>query len=228
MNALTAQELAATPLELLLVAERLFSAHGVNGVSTREIARAAGQKNHSAVAYHFGSKEALVEKILDYRQWPINERREALLEGLEAAGRTGDVRALVHALAAPFIGELSIDQDASHYIGFISQLVATDNGARMRDDNTARNAAIFKIGDHLFNALIHLPETLRSTRLEILGAQLSQVVATWDRQRRDTGSPYSDIDLNWMTENLVDMLTASLEAPVSTATAAALDQRTPA
>ena len=123
MNAITAQELAATPLELLLVAERLFSAHGVAGVSTREIARAAGQKNHSAVAYHFGSKEALVEKILDYRQWPINERREALLEGLEAAGRTRDVRALVHALAAPFIEELSIDQDASHYIGFISQRV---------------------------------------------------------------------------------------------------------
>ena len=63
MNAIPTQELAATPLELLLVAERLFSAHGVAGVSTREIARAAGQKNHSAVAYHFGSKEGLAEEL---------------------------------------------------------------------------------------------------------------------------------------------------------------------
>lgn len=216
--------LTPTPLELLLVAERLFSAHGVDGVSTREIARVAGQKNHSAVAYHFGSKEALVERILDYRLVPINTRREVLLRELEAAGETDDVRSLVHALAAPFVEELQADPNESHYIGFISQLVASDNGARLRGENSNRNAATYELGDYLFKALAHLPSDLRTTRLQILGAQLTAVVASWDRQRREPSPPFTAADLTWMTENLVDMLTAGLQAPVSTATTTTLEQ----
>ncbi|NND66177.1 MAG: TetR family transcriptional regulator [Halioglobus sp.] len=220
----TQAQLAATPLELLVVAERLFSMHGVDGVSTREIARAAGQKNHSAVAYHFGSKEALVERILDYRLVPINTRREALLKELEAAGKTQDVRSLVHALAAPFVEELRADPGESHYIGFISQLVATDDGARLRGANIERNAATYTLGDYLFDALAHLPAKLRANRLQMLGAQLTAVVATWDRQRREETPPFRSADLPWMTENLVDMLTAGMQAPVSAATAAAQEQ----
>ena len=41
-------------------AQRLFANRGIDGVTVRDIAKAAGQKNPAAVGYHFGSKEALM------------------------------------------------------------------------------------------------------------------------------------------------------------------------
>ena len=38
--------------ELMREAERLFGSHGVEAVSLRDIVRAAGHRNESAVQYH--------------------------------------------------------------------------------------------------------------------------------------------------------------------------------
>ena len=46
--------------KFLLTAERLFGERGINGVSLREISRAVGQRNPSALQYHFGSRDALL------------------------------------------------------------------------------------------------------------------------------------------------------------------------
>ncbi len=45
---------------LILAGERLFAKGGIHGASMREIAAQAGQGNHAAVQYHFGSREGLV------------------------------------------------------------------------------------------------------------------------------------------------------------------------
>ena len=42
---------------LLLTAEKLLGERGINGVSLREITREAGQRNASALHYHFGSRD---------------------------------------------------------------------------------------------------------------------------------------------------------------------------
>ena len=43
-------------------AQRLFATRGIDGVSVREIASAANQRNSGSVHYYFGTKEALVGK----------------------------------------------------------------------------------------------------------------------------------------------------------------------
>jgi AcrR family transcriptional regulator len=48
------------------VAEELFALHGVDAVSTREIVKAAGA-NTSAIHYHFGSKDGLIEELMEAR-----------------------------------------------------------------------------------------------------------------------------------------------------------------
>lgn len=45
---------------LLDSAEELFAAHGIDAVSNRRIAEHAGNSNHSAVNYHFGSRDELI------------------------------------------------------------------------------------------------------------------------------------------------------------------------
>src|SRR3546814_12988999 len=49
---------------ILQAAEDCFGEHGIDAVSLRQIAIAAGQGNTAAVHYHFGSKEGLLERIL--------------------------------------------------------------------------------------------------------------------------------------------------------------------
>ena len=50
--------------QLLLEAERLFALKGIWQVQVQEIVVAADQRNTSAVTYHFGSREGLLEGIL--------------------------------------------------------------------------------------------------------------------------------------------------------------------
>lgn len=49
--------------EILLVAERLFSEHGFDGTSVRDIAKAANI-NVAMISYYFGSKEKLLEALI--------------------------------------------------------------------------------------------------------------------------------------------------------------------
>ena len=73
---------SSTPERILLAAERLFSARGIDAVSLREITTAAGV-NSAAAHYHFGSKEAVLEELFALRARPIAEKREQLLAQLK-------------------------------------------------------------------------------------------------------------------------------------------------
>ena len=87
--------LAATPTQLLDVAERLFANQGIDNVSIREIVRASGQSNLSAAHYHFGSREAMVGALLARRIRAINVIRHQRLDALEAAARDNTIHAIV-------------------------------------------------------------------------------------------------------------------------------------
>ena len=51
------RDATATNERLLREAERLFARRGLYQVTVREITEAAGQRNVSALNYHFGSRE---------------------------------------------------------------------------------------------------------------------------------------------------------------------------
>lgn len=69
-------------------AERLFAESGLEGTSVREITRAA-KANLGSVNYHFGTKDGLILAVFSRRLKPINERRLAILDDLEAAAGSG-------------------------------------------------------------------------------------------------------------------------------------------
>lgn len=61
---MTAEELS-TRNKILLIAHKLFSEKGINGVSVREIAKAA-DVNVAAINYHFGNKDSLYVETISY------------------------------------------------------------------------------------------------------------------------------------------------------------------
>ena len=73
-----------TKSRIMDAAERLFAIKGFQGTSIKRLACEAGV-NQAAVNYHFGSKTALIEKVIDRRLTPINQQR---MQRLEVVRRT--------------------------------------------------------------------------------------------------------------------------------------------
>jgi AcrR family transcriptional regulator len=68
------------------VALELFGRHGIRDTSTRQILRAAGLRNPSAITYHFGSKAELIEDLVHELyggQTPVLQRQIELAESSE-------------------------------------------------------------------------------------------------------------------------------------------------
>jgi AcrR family transcriptional regulator len=72
---------------LMRSAERLFAAQGLQNVTSRAIVEASGQKNESALQYHFGNREGLIREIHAHWADEIGRLRGVMLESLpEDAG----------------------------------------------------------------------------------------------------------------------------------------------
>ena len=84
-------------------AQRLFANRGIDGVTVRDIAKAAGQKNPAAVGYHFGSKEALIRELIVDGAKVIDARRNAQLDALEADGGPTRISQIVDILIYPSV-----------------------------------------------------------------------------------------------------------------------------
>ena len=81
----------ATRDRLLAEAERLFAEVGIYQVTVREIVEAAEQKNPSALSYHFGSREGVLDEILKRHGDPIDVRRGELMAGFDATTSTAAI-----------------------------------------------------------------------------------------------------------------------------------------
>jgi AcrR family transcriptional regulator len=93
-------------------AERLIAEQGP-AIPLRQVVAAAGQRNSAAVHYHFGSREGLIDAIVQARQADLERERLALLSAYEAQGRT-DLRALVEVLLLPVFAQQRAEHPSFH------------------------------------------------------------------------------------------------------------------
>ena len=105
----------ATRQQIVHAAELLFAERGIDGVSLREINRAAGQRNVSALQYHFVDRNGLVRAIIDKHRADTEPRRHALLDQYEADGGV-DIQALATALVLPLAAKLSDPDGGRAYL----------------------------------------------------------------------------------------------------------------
>ena len=81
-------------IQILEVAETLFSENGFDGTSIRNIAKVA-KINVAMVSYYFGSKERLLESLIVYRTSDLKNQLENLLqEDLEPVEKINKLIAL--------------------------------------------------------------------------------------------------------------------------------------
>ena len=124
---------------LVAVAERLFAERGVDAVTVRVVVKAAGQRNSSAVQYHFGNKAGLLQAILEPHQARLDARRAEMLDEL---GERPGLEALIEALIRP-LASLLDSESGRHYIRIRAQLVGA---ARLPSDSDLIRAALTGAG----------------------------------------------------------------------------------
>lgn len=151
-------------VRMILVAEALFAEGGINGVSMREIASKAGQGNHFAVQYHFGSREGLVEAIFDYRMEQMEPVRERMLAAAERKGRLNDARTLLDIVLLPQL-ELPDGEGHHSYAGFLSQYLMRSRSHRFGDFGGTAHPHLNRTFDLLRARLAYLPEEVAQRRL---------------------------------------------------------------
>jgi len=113
-----------TRLALVRAAERLFADRGVDNVSLREIAAAAGQRNHSAALYHFGDKRELLEALLHRHSGPIDEGFVPTLDRLREEGRE-TLEEIVGVLVRPMVDKLGDEDGGTDYLTICAELVSS-------------------------------------------------------------------------------------------------------
>lgn len=150
--------------KLILAAEQLFAKGGIEGVSLREIATAAGQGNHHAVQYHFGSREGLVHAIFVHRMWEMEPQRGEMLAAAEAAGRLDDARTIVEIIFLPQM-ELPGQQGNHSYAHFLLQYLLRNDGRDFGDFGAELPPNIDRALRLLRARLGFLPERIAQRRL---------------------------------------------------------------
>jgi AcrR family transcriptional regulator len=179
---------------LLDAAERLIAEHGFE-VPLRDIAKAAGQRNNSAVNYHFRSRQDLVDAVVARRLLPMELERERMLDELDA---DADAHALMRVLVLPLLR-----LESTHYARFL-QVV----GPRLRTEpmNSAETAWP-RVLDALSHAVPGGDRRTRHRRVASVATAMFALAAEHERAAQD-GTGTDD------PEEIVHMLAAMLTATV--------------
>lgn len=110
---------------LKVAARRLFALRGYDGVSVRDIVLAAGQRNSGSLHYYFGSKDELARELVADGAKLIDDRRNAMLDAIEARGGPRNLREIIECLVWPstdLAGDGSQPPKEDTYIRFITML----------------------------------------------------------------------------------------------------------
>ena len=208
-----ARDASDTRERLLRSAEHVFARSGIDA-PIREIHVHAGQRNASAVQYHFGSKQELVREIIARHALTDAERAEIQAD---LRSRRDDPRSLVDAIVRRMVGSLHDERDRD-FVRIAFQLLVRSPVRRDVTEGVDRPDLISFDAelDMLRSAVPHLPERVLTERAVAGVTFVTQQVAERARVIDDEpGDPI--LDEQDFVANLVDMTAGLLTAPAALA-----------
>jgi AcrR family transcriptional regulator len=203
----------STREKLLDAAARLFAERGIDAVSLAEIVRASGQRNTSAVQYHFGGRDDLLLAILELYVPVIRARRLELLAVAEVEG--ADARSAAEAIVRPLTELAQRGWRERAYLQIGSELTATLDRAPRAVRTVLRKTAGFEAMALLTTRCPPLPDEIWAERSRLMYPFIGRAAA--DRARRlDQHGTNQVLPDDRFVENLVNMLLGAMTAPAGT------------
>lgn len=185
---------------LLTAAERLFAERGAD-VSLRDIAIAGGQRNNSAVHYHFGDRRGLIDAIVRRRLTSVESCAARLLTAAEVRDTHTLTGILVRALV-----EATEQQGATHYFRFLEVM-----RGQVKIWPSEEGSAWSTITQSLAEQLRDGTEYERASRISSMATTLFALLADYERSQEAVGVLES---LGPTPGQIVDMVVALLQAPM--------------
>lgn len=198
---------------ILDTAERCFAQHGFEATSLRMITAEAGV-NLAAVNYHFQSKEALLHAVIARRIDPVNERRLAMLDAIEA--ESGDsllpVDRVVDALLRPVIEMMR--GPGREFSPMMSRLLTESSELTEKVFQKHLGHVSVRFVRALQKALPHLPLQELYWRLLFTMGAVSHTIGGAKMVRFLSNGQCDPFDIDATVARLETFLLAGLQAPV--------------
>lgn len=186
---------------LISAGEHLFARVGVHQTRVHQLNELAGQRNASALHYHFGSREGLLRAIYERHSGVVDADRA---ERLTALGPHPSLRAIVDVILGPMADHLRLP-DGRNYLRVLAQhpVGEVEPPAAVRAFHLARQQ-LDQLG---------LDEVLRNERLMSMTRAATTLLA--ERARAIDEADHLTLGADAFTANLIDMATGMLTAPTS-------------
>lgn len=197
---------------LLDAAESLFSQHGIEAASLRQITQQAGA-NLAAVNYHFGSKDGLIRAVFVRRLKPLFDERMRLLEECDLQAE-GGLEQVVEAFLAPVLRMLGEEPQPTCGFGRLM-------GRAFSEPNEEVKAIVmdeFREGIQRFlgafrQLLPHLSEGERMWRFHFVAGAMAHTVSCAHVLEKYSGGACRPSDPEEALSQLVTFLAAGMRAP---------------
>ena len=186
-------------------AERLAAQRGLAALTVQAVQESAGQRNKSAVQYHFGGRQGLVDALLATRMASASARRTSMLLALGVAPST---RELVEVLVVPLI-ESVLSRRPSYWARFLIQAIGdpqTGLAALASVDHQALQAAQSRLEAHL----VWLSPGVRALRVQSIFGYACVVLAAYE-----VSALPADLTGGALVTEIVDACCGLVDAPSS-------------
>lgn len=160
---------------MINAAERLAAERGLAALTVQAVQGAAGQKNKSAVQYHFGGRQGLVDAIVATRMAPANERRTSMLLAL---GEGATTRQLVEVLVVPLV-ESVLSRQPSYWARFLVQAIG-DPATGLASLAAVDDRALRAVRSRLEARLTDLAPSARTLRVQSIFGYACVVLAAYE------------------------------------------------
>lgn len=216
-------ELTEAQRSLLLAAERVFALQGIAGTTIRQINAAAGQKNSSAIHYHFGSRDAILDAIMALRVTPVNHQRAKMIRDALAAtnGMPLSIETIIDMLMKPMIDRF-LHTEGPHFTQRFILNLRMDMDAWRRYQRKHKAWTLDDLQRELRRARPYIPtQILRSRFRNVVNFSMFAMSEIEHAESR-LGERYSREESIFRIEELTGELIAMIDAPVTAKTAQAL------
>jgi AcrR family transcriptional regulator len=198
----------ATRQSLMRSAERLFAEKGANNVTIREIVETAGQKNESALQYHFKNLEGLIAATHRYRDAQIVAVRSRCLDEIANQPNQPHLRDIAVAMVHPTFELAGKYADFRRYIRGFSLSLATSDVPPLISVRRGSREIDERLGDLLRAALPQLDNESYRRRLDAAIRYVSVSVYGHAQQPNAFRGKTGELFYHHLIDTLVGLLSA--------------------
>ncbi|MBB4614213.1 TetR/AcrR family transcriptional regulator [Novosphingobium taihuense] len=194
-------------VSIMQTAELLMGRHGIEGVSMRQITRAAKMANNSAIAYHFGDRDGLLRAISNWRDGTVSEERSRMFAQMQ---QSGDVDCPLHVLQAITRPVLAIrNEDGTHpHAAFVSEMLRSRIGREIRQTVFGSSSIIAELIRRLKSFAPEVSQSMFEFRMRTGSLAFYDAVVERDQMAKDDPARLSINDEAFLAE--LDSMTLAI------------------